>query len=206
VETDPIIQNARQNRRKPNEYPDGSSNIAITMPAGLSGMTEAKASTASAEKFEFKWSSSKPANQSVAAGPTGAPLPAFEPYEYSVETALDESVPEEFVEPEPVERMATVVPSHSAESYPPPIDEGALGSFRSSPKSGRKLTLPSVSIPQNMKLRLLGVGGWSAIAVVGASTLVLNAVPTLVPKLGILAGVWGAISVGIWFLLGKLTR
>lgn len=204
-DVDPLIQNARQNRRKAADYLGGSSNIAIAIPEGLPAMTEAKQSTASMEKFEFKWSttakSEKPAEASISAS-----LPPFEPIEYSVESVVQVEAPLEVVEEALPEPMATVEPSHRMESYPP-VDEGSLGSFRSSPKFGKRLSLPSLpSIQPKMKLRIAGVGAWSAVAGVGAGEIVINAGSTFLPKLGILGGVWGAITVAIWFLSGKLSK
>jgi hypothetical protein len=54
------------------------------------------------------------------------------------------------------------------------------------------------------RLRLAGIGGWSAIAAVGGLMLSMRAGPFPGVQIGILGGVWVGISALIWFLPQKL--
>ena len=177
-------------------------------------MTEAKARssnmTQSVEKFEFKWSNVKPSRVNEAS------LSSVSPEGYSYEAVIAAPSSPEISIPEHSEdsmSSETITDDSypTVESYSPPsvdiyptVDES---SFRSSPKSSRKLSLPSFpSIPRAMRLRLLAVGGWSGVAGLGAGVLLTSAGSAATLKVGILGGVWGAVAVSVWLLIGKLNR
>jgi len=58
----------------------------------------------------------------------------------------------------------------------------------------------------SMRLRLAGIGGWSAIAGVGAAALFSRAGPLPRFQLDVLGWVWLGVSVAIWFVPGILSR
>jgi len=55
-----------------------------------------------------------------------------------------------------------------------------------------------------MRLTLAGIGGWSAMAVIGGLVLSTRAGPFPGAQLGLLGAVWAGISVLIWFVPKKL--
>jgi len=57
-----------------------------------------------------------------------------------------------------------------------------------------------------LKLRLAGIGGWSAIAGSGAALLATRAGPFPGLQLGVLAGVWIGVAAAIWLVPGILSH
>jgi hypothetical protein len=169
--------------------------------------------TQSVEKFEFKWS-----NTGQPSKVNQAPLPSNDSGAFSYEAVIEApSAPEISIPETPEVAIGSETINDDTyppmDSYPPPsVDVYPTvdaTSFRASPKTGRKLSLPSVSfpsIPRGMRLRLLAIGGWSGMAGVGAGVLVSTAGSLPLTKLGILGLVWCGVTVSVWVLIGKLAK
>jgi hypothetical protein len=156
-------------------------------------MPERKERASSQEKFKLSWS--MPATTTVMSTLGGVQQINADGNEVPVteEVAAIEQLGG-------VEQLGAAEPSPD-QGYPP-VEDGYMESFRSSPKKlGKFGVAPSLSKSQLMIASLIA---WSTLSGVGAILIGMEAGPAMALHLEALGGVWAAISAVLWFLPSKL--
>lgn len=159
-------------------------------------MPERKEKSANQEKYQLTWSVS--ATLGSAGSPQSVSTDSYVAEESSIADEVASIERAEAAEEEPV-----VATSHYGSGGYPPMDEGYMGSFHSSPKKSR-FTKPSMSMSPK-EMRILALVAWSTVSAVGAGLIGVGPGSVMVFRFAVLGGVWAGVSALLWFLTSRLS-
>jgi len=161
-------------------------------------MSESTAVESSRQKYEFKWSSNGMHSVQSKAESAHAYPSDFEQDPMAVDAGA------EVVEaPEAIDLIANGSRRQLNGEYPS-IDERALKTFHTSPKSRGRFFPSSGPLPSWARIGALA--GWSCVAIAGAALIVSSSGLLASVRLAELGGVWAAVSALLWFIPAKLAK